>query len=492
MFDGETAAQPFPICPVTLGKDLSVRDIIRTGAAPLAKISTMTQVPAETLAWLDEATQDIPAWAAVMPKDADNRPIDWQWVAGLDLISGVGAARDLDFSAPLDESVDIVSLLRADYATRRALEGILSMTVRTFMGDFERAIASFRLPRALAYANRRLNDEIALLIEAGKRRELWNVETRSSGGTTVPVLSPAGAWPQGQPMHDIQDQSLHINEERRAISKEQRDQQAAAARDTSRATTQAPVQHGNSEWRRTYLPGRAVDTVLGIDLETTGINPWRSYIIDAGFERMNMRSTLPLDAVQSAIYTEPYYAFEDAYDQARLQFGVPRRCALADHTFIRELTGIDVNSLADNGMLPFDEWPAAQRSLLRRLTEQPYVAHNATFEHKYFQFNVEGYAEAYRDGHIVIIDTLPMSQYWDKGSVPSEDHPHGDNTLDAYAKRQGALPEDHNERHLGLEDAHIMLVAMKHHLDELKAESGGPWGAQGRFGIGGKQCRTRH
>ncbi|MSD82582.1 DNA polymerase III subunit epsilon, partial [Escherichia coli] len=46
----------------------------------------------------------------------------------------------------------------------------------------------------------------------------------------------------------------------------------------------------------------------------------------------------------------------------------------------------------------------------------------------------------------------------------------------------------HNERHLGLEDSHIMLVAMKHHLAALKAQGKGPWGSSGRAGVGGKSC----
>ena len=46
----------------------------------------------------------------------------------------------------------------------------------------------------------------------------------------------------------------------------------------------------------------------------------------------------------------------------------------------------------------------------------------------------------------------------------------------------------HNERHLGLEDSHIMLVAMKHHLAALKAQGKGPWGSTGRAGVGGKSC----
>lgn len=167
---------------------------------------------------------------------------------------------------------------------------------------------------------------------------------------------------------------------------------------------------------------------------------------------------------------------------------MPPENAALGNALIAKLTGIDVcGRSSEAGYRLFDEWPQAQAGLLARLTQQPYVAHNATFEHSWFMLNVAGYAESYRAGRITIIDTLPMSRQWDPGSVPTNEHPYGDNTLDAYAKRQGALDSAHNERHLGLEDSHIMLVAMKHHLAALKAQGKGP-GSTGRAGVGGKSC----
>lgn len=454
------------------------------------------QVPEETLAWLDDVKQDVEQWAALMPRDADGAQIDWDWIRSLDLIAGIGAGASLDLLHDTESLTDITELLSRDYATRRRIEAVLAMTVRTFMGDFDRTITSFRLPRALAYANRRLNDEIALLIAIGHDRGLWVAQERNEHGTNTVLLTEGPNWPEGKDMHDVQDHSIAIDARRREISAKERTQRDAQRTLVAHATGSEPANattsSQSSQWRRAYLPGRAVDTVMGIDLETTGINPWRNYIIDAGFEFMNMRSPLPIDAVQKDLYVADGYKTGDAYGQARLSFGVPQRCAQVDHPFIRELTGIDVRKLASDNLIAFDEWPSAQRALLQRLEQQPYVAHNATFEHKYFQFNVEGYAERYRDGGIIIIDTLPMSQFWDESSQPTAEHPHGNNTLDAYAKRMGAMPQDQHERHLGLEDAHIMLVAMKHQLQELEQTGRGPWGRDGKFGLGGKQCHTRH
>ena len=239
------------------------------------------------------------------------------------------------------------------------------------------------------------------------------------------------------------------------------------------------------------LPGRDVDTVMGIDIETTGTDPARVYIIDAGFEFMNMISPRPAGEPAGYRYEQDYYETGDAYGQARLSFGVPTQNALLGNPLILDLTGIDVRDRASADFRLFDEWPEAQIGLLQRLEQQPYVAHNARFEHSFFMLNVAGYAESYRAGNITIIDTLPMSRRWDEGSIPDDEHPHGNNTLDAYAKRQGALDASKSERHLGLEDTHIMLVAMKHHLGVLHAEGRGPWGAGGRPGNGGKRCGKR-
>mgnify|MGYP006923436756 CR=1 FL=1 len=51
------------------------------------------------------------------------------------------------------------------------------------MTDFDRLIASYRLPRALAYANRRLCDEIAVLRRIGAAMGLWTIaeERRETG-----------------------------------------------------------------------------------------------------------------------------------------------------------------------------------------------------------------------------------------------------------------------------------------------------------------------
>lgn len=460
--------------------------------------------------WLEAAKWDIAEWAAAMPHDAQGRVIDWNWVAKLDLIDGIGYAREEDFRPGAGS--DLHALLRWDYATRNCVESIIAQCSTTYMMDFDRRLSSYRLPRALAYANRRLNDEINLLIDRGVKEGRWTVTSEKPGRSPVTVLHPTPGYPY--PVNDIQDDTAVAEEARKAYRAQKNSSRGGSgySRGYSRNTfgsgsagyqpkqgfgssdDQADKSYPQPDWRNAYLPGRDVDTVMGIDIETTGIDPARVYIIDIGFEFMNMISPKP-DGAQSAEsynYEQDYYDAGDAYGQARLSLGVPRHNAAHGNELIEKLTGIDVRTRGpESGLTPFDEYPDAQSSLLRRLIQQPYVAHNATFEHSYFMLNVEGYAESYRNGDITIIDTMPMSKQWDPGSAPDENHSYGNNTLDGYAKRHDALPLDRNERHLGLEDTHIMLVAMKNHLHELHAEQAGPWGPDGKSGIGGKHCKKR-
>lgn len=454
--------------------------------------------------WLMRAHGDIDQWAAVMDVDADDRPIDWNWVRTLDLVHGVGVATVHDCDA--GASSDVHDLLRRDLMIRDRLEAILTCCDRVFMTDYDRLIPSYRLPRALAHANRRLNDEINLLRDRGVAEGLWTVAYEHRERVTVPVLHAAEGAPA---VDDIQDRTAELvngRAERRKRAREQREAgdrlivaanlegaiaaggAAGDAPDAEGAAVASPI---GSDWRDVYLPGRGLDTVMGVDIETTGTDPLRDYIIDVGFEYINMVTPRPQDAPAGMPYVDSSYQAGDAYGQARLGFGVTRANAWHGNETIRNLTGIDVKMRSSSQWRLFDEWPQAQQGLLMRLEQQPFVAHNANFEHRFFLHNVAGYAESYRAGHIVIIDTMPMSRRWDEGSAPSEAHPYGDNSLESYAKRQGALPEDSSERHLGLEDAHIMLVAMKRHLTALREAHRGPWGPDGVSGTGGKRAKGR-
>ena len=108
------------------------------------------------LSWLDDAKQDIEQWSASMPNDADNQPIDWRWVSSLDLRNGIGAATRqhvdllamLRSSSPQLSAPQLHALLKDDLAIRDRLEPTIAQCNSTFMMDYDRLIASYRLPRA--------------------------------------------------------------------------------------------------------------------------------------------------------------------------------------------------------------------------------------------------------------------------------------------------------------------------------------------------------
>ena len=148
--------------------------------------------------WLDAAKGDIPQWAASMPKDADGTTIDWDWVRSLDLMHGISVLLALaadgeqygETAAQPQLGLDQLELtpqaihdaLKIDYATREHLESIIAQCNSTFMTDYDRFIGSYRLPRALAYANRRLNDNINTLLRLGEQQHLWAVSRERRGG----------------------------------------------------------------------------------------------------------------------------------------------------------------------------------------------------------------------------------------------------------------------------------------------------------------------
>ena len=250
--------------------------------------------------WLMRAHGDIDQWAAVMDVDADDRPIDWNWVRTLDFVHGVGVATPQDCDA--GATSDVHDLLRRDLMIRDRLEAILTCCDRVFMTDYDRLIPSYRLPRALAYVNRRLNDEINLLRDRGVAEGLWTVTSEHRERVTVPVLHAAEGAPA---VDDIQDRTAELVNGRAERRKRAREQRGAgdqvpvaagleeAAGGTTGASGTAAASPIGSDWRDVYLPGRGLDTVMGVDIETTGTDPLRDYIIDVGFEYMNMVTPRP-------------------------------------------------------------------------------------------------------------------------------------------------------------------------------------------------------
>lgn len=192
---------------------------------------------------------------------------------------------------------------------------------------------------------------------------------------------------------------------------------------------------GLSELNIAYLAAPVSGMICGIDIETTGRDPSRGYIINVGLEFMRMDpSASPQDAFSA------YCGLPDLYES----IGVP----LAN---IHHITWEDVNHKT-----PFRANKSMQKALLSIMCRYPYMAHNAAFEDSWFMLHIDGYAEARKAGRIIPIDTRDICRRCDPETkmLPHESRPAA---LESWARRRGTLQADENETHLGLEDVDLMF-----------------------------------
>ena len=187
----------------------------------------------------------------------------------------------------------------------------------------------------------------------------------------------------------------------------------------------------------------AKGTFVGIDIETTSTSPDRGYIVNVGWEVMELaEGAEPTDA------TSLFCGLPDQYEET----GVP----LSE---IHKITWQDVG-----GKLPFREDKELQKRLLKVLKSHPFMSHNAAFEDSWFLLHLDGYAEARKAGKIVPIDTKDICRALDPEVrfLSWEAKPA---SLEAWAQRRGILASDEEERHLGLDDTDLMFRTL---IAELK------------------------
>ena len=210
------------------------------------------------------------------------------------------------------------------------------------------------------------------------------------------------------------------------IAKLQRRQAASVARE---------VRGDRAAYAVAYVRKPIRGTVLGIDIETTGCAPERGYIINVGWELMELTSTAEPTAGETH-----YCGLPERYRET----GVPL-------TEVHHITWAELD-----GQPPFRENTKLQKQLLRLLKRHPYMAHNAAFEDSWFKLHLPGYAEGRRAGKILPIDTRQICRSLDgeAASLPRESAPA---SLENWARRRGTLEPGAAERHLGLEDTDLML-----------------------------------
>ena len=187
----------------------------------------------------------------------------------------------------------------------------------------------------------------------------------------------------------------------------------------------------------------AKGTFVGIDIETTSTSPDRGYIVNVGWEIMELaEGAQPTDA------RTVFCGLPDQYAET----GVP----LSE---IHHITWDDVS-----GKTQFREDKELQQELLKVLKKYPFMAHNAAFEDSWFSLHIEGYAEARKAGKIVPIDTRDICRALDP-EVRFMSWEAKPASLEAWAQRRGVLAADEAERHLGLDDTELMFRTL---IAELK------------------------
>ena len=203
----------------------------------------------------------------------------------------------------------------------------------------------------------------------------------------------------------------------------------------SAAAVEREVRGDRSAYAVAYVRRPIRGTVLGIDIETTGRAPERGYIINVGWEVMELTS----DAVP--------------HDGESVYCGIPQMYAEKGVPLsnVHHITWAELN-----GKTPFREDAALQKKLLSLMKKHPYMAHNAAFEDSWFKLHLPGYAEARRAGKITVIDTRDICRKLDSevASLPRESSPA---SLENWARRRGTLEGGQAEQHLGLDDTDLML-----------------------------------
>ncbi len=222
----------------------------------------------------------------------------------------------------------------------------------------------------------------------------------------------------------------------RSLSDHDLCQGIAAMQGRTTASVEREIRGDRNALGVAYVREKIAGTVLGIDIETTGTAPERGYIINVGWELMDLTSTATPRDGEAHFFGIP----EDPYKAT----GVP-------------LENIHHISWADiEGKQLFREDRELQQRLLTLMTTYPIMAHNAAFEDSWFMLNLEGYAEARRAGKIAVIDSRDICRRLDGevATLPRESAPAA---LENWARRRGTLAAGEDERHQGLEDTDLML-----------------------------------
>lgn len=133
--------------------------------------------------------------------------------------------------------------------------------------------------------------------------------------------------------------------------------------------------------------------LIGVDIEATGFSPYYGHIIETGVTVRDHRN-------------------QEVRKIKRLH-GIPRRAQIGSGTGAEDVHGISVEDI--DGKDRFHD-PRFQATLLDVFKSGILLAHNASYEDRWFRVHLKGYAEARDRGDITIIDSMNVSRTLVKGT----------------------------------------------------------------------------
>lgn len=173
--------------------------------------------------------------------------------------------------------------------------------------------------------------------------------------------------------------------------------------------------------------------LIGIDIETNGLSPKTSRIIETGI--VVSHPTGELDIAYSSVHDIPEIVQEG--------IGIGEE----------KVHRINLNTI--KGKPKFDS-PEVQQKILELFKQGTIVAHNATFEKGYLIVNLPGFAEALDAGEIQILDTMNLASNIMTDSL--------NNKLQCFAEDNGVAYEG---AHNATTDTYMMMKALRNFQEDL-------------------------
>lgn len=204
-----------------------------------------------------------------------------------------------------------------------------------------------------------------------------------------------------------------------------------------------------SRLRELYVATAKKDNLpdyVGVDIETAGQSPMAGAIIEYGASVRSGYARSSLDRMDTELR------------KTSKLYGMSKKALLVRGTGNVDVHGISASQIAKKRTFLNPEEGAA---VLKQLTQVGIMmAHNATFERRWFSTHVPGFADAVKKGQIRILDTRVLS----KRLLP--DVPN--NTLESFTARYGV---PYTGAHRAYNDAEMMTYAYERMLRELRTNS---------------------